>query len=835
LAFYQTELVNSILQTAGMDFIATAHVPIFSVDVDMNVDEWNAMTEKTLGHSKKELLGTPFIDIIGEDDKEKIFAALTEALAGVNAANLETVVTIKSGRTLNLLMSLTTRRDVDGATTGVMCIAQDVTEYRNFKIERDMMIMGATAPVFGSDLNYKINEWNLRCEEWFGYTREEMMGTDVLDFFELEEDKAIIQKGLAVTLQGICVNNYKQEIKTKSGDMKTLLMSATPQYSHDGTITGVLGIAQDITEIDAATIEYMDLIKTAHAPIFGIDTDYNVNEWNVKAEETSGYSKQEVFGTPFLDLIQEEDRESVRMVLSAALDGTNTANYEQALQTKHGRTINLLINATTRRNNVGDVTGVIGVAQDITDLIALQPVLVDLEMVLNKCSDMISKHSMDGRYISVSDSFLSILGYKQEDLLGQNCYDFFCPDDIEHIRECHDRVVQTGDEMDAKSVVFDYRLRHKRGHFVHVETSSTIMKNREKDGSDTPVSIFCITRDVTDRIARHELETRLAVAENGRKKDVQANHFTRHEVKNGILNAQARIQGAKNFISSICIDAGVPSSTISEVRGQLNTISSELQHTLQVVLSEAMAKELINGMYKARMEVWRVKDIFGRIMDERVTFHSDIDALLELELDAELIWYICRNACSNALKYGHTTLPVHVFVAFDSGELVLRVINSPGPDHTQLVQLPNPNVVFDQGKRLHATLHAGESAGDGAWIMQQCAEAMSGTCSISFLEDKTVFDFRCPCDVHVMHDINEQYDIPEDTIVVVVDDSKMQRTALHRMLLSEGIHKSNVHMLGDKYQTLESLCMQIKSIISGKHFVLCILEQNLDYTDFSLR
>jgi CheY-like chemotaxis protein len=222
-------------------------------------------------------------------------------------------------------------------------------------------------------------------------------------------------------------------------------------------------------------------------------------------------------------------------------------------------------------------------------------------------------------------------------------------------------------------------------------------------------------------------------------------------------------------------------------------------------------------------------------MDERVTFHSDIDASLELELDAELIWYICRNACSNALKYGHSTLPVYVFVTFDSGELVLRVINSPGPDHTQLVQLPNPNVVFEQSKRLHATLHAAESAGDGAWIMQQCAEAISGTCSISFLEDKTVFDFRCPCDVHVKRDINEQYDIPEDTIVVVVDDSKMQRTALHRMLLSEGILESNVHMLGDKYQTLESLCMQIKSIISGKHLVLCILDQNLDYPEGSLR
>ena len=38
------------------------------------------------------------------------------------------------------------------------------------------------------------------------------------------------------------------------------------------------------------------LIETANAPIFGIDADGMVNEWNAKASEITGFRKEEVLG-----------------------------------------------------------------------------------------------------------------------------------------------------------------------------------------------------------------------------------------------------------------------------------------------------------------------------------------------------------------------------------------------------------------------------------------------------------------------------------------------------------------------------------------------------------
>ena len=55
-------------------------------------------------------------------------------------------------------------------------------------------------------------------------------------------------------------------------------------------------------------------------------------------------------------------------MLDNALKGVETANYEFPLKTKGGKSLEILLNATTRRNLEGKIIGVIGIGQDITEL-----------------------------------------------------------------------------------------------------------------------------------------------------------------------------------------------------------------------------------------------------------------------------------------------------------------------------------------------------------------------------------------------------------------------------------------------------------------------------------
>ena len=58
------------------------------------------------------------------------------------------------------------------------------------------------------------------------------------------------------------------------------------------------------------------LIDTANAPIFGIDREGRVNEWNRKTAQIMGYSKEEAMGNNLVErYITPEFQQSVRSVL----------------------------------------------------------------------------------------------------------------------------------------------------------------------------------------------------------------------------------------------------------------------------------------------------------------------------------------------------------------------------------------------------------------------------------------------------------------------------------------------------------------------------------------
>jgi len=128
--------------------------------------------------------------------------------------------------------------------------------------------------------------------------------------------------------------------------------------------------------------ELCQFIDTANSPIFGIDSHGLVNEWNETSEKITGFTKDEVLGSDLVQkYITEDYRESVKKVLDNALEGKETANFEFPLFTKEGERVIVLLNSSTRRNAAGEIIGVLGVGQDITELVGYRN---DLELKVNQ-------------------------------------------------------------------------------------------------------------------------------------------------------------------------------------------------------------------------------------------------------------------------------------------------------------------------------------------------------------------------------------------------------------------------------------------------------------------
>lgn len=105
-------------------------------------------------------------------------------------------------------------------------------------------------------------------------------------------------------------------------------------------------------------VELRQVIDTAKAPIFGIDVEGNVNEWNRRVHEITGYSKEDAFDMPLVEsFIAPHLQGKVQQVLDDALQGRETSDYELEFVSKSGEPVIMIVNATTRRDPDSEIIG----------------------------------------------------------------------------------------------------------------------------------------------------------------------------------------------------------------------------------------------------------------------------------------------------------------------------------------------------------------------------------------------------------------------------------------------------------------------------------------------
>jgi PAS domain S-box-containing protein len=230
------------------------------------------------------------------------------------------------------------------------------------------------------DLDGNFLNVNQKWKDWFkpdfggfvnGLKPDDIFDSDFLDQLKRLESLAISSGH---------VQGEEMLTTLASGEQLTTLVQKFPIFNAEGDVVRVGAVNTDISELHNARIEQQNianelaqLIDSANAPIFGIDANGKINEWNRQTEIITGFEKDEVIGKDLVaQFITDDYRVSVTEVLDRALQGEESANYEFPLFTKSGDRVDVLLNSATRRNASGDIVGVVGVGQDITDLKATQ-------------------------------------------------------------------------------------------------------------------------------------------------------------------------------------------------------------------------------------------------------------------------------------------------------------------------------------------------------------------------------------------------------------------------------------------------------------------------------
>ena len=281
---------------------------------------------------------------------------------------------------------------------------------------------------------------------------------------------------------------------------------------------------------------------------------------------------------------------------------------------------------------------------------------------------------------------------------------------------------------------------------------------------------------------------------------------------------------------------------ISNCWKRLGELDTNLHEVLDTVLAEAMARDVVQEVYEPRCENIDVLALLRNASSnaERFPVRTTQPDMPYLRLDPQLLRYIHRNAVSNACKYGKQGEKVATLVTYhkDISEFELQVINAPGSGHDKLMGLGETAsvAVFEQGSRLHKDLSINDrfiSSGDGAWIAQKCARAMGGNCSIRFENDLTVFSFRCQTESLVPADKVEtvDFEVPPETVAVAIDDSKIQRKLMSRILGLVGVEEGLQTVIGEKPSDVFEMEKIILNVLRARPNakILVMVDENLDY------
>lgn len=230
--------------------IESSEDAIASKDLNGIVTSWNKSAERLFGYAAEEIIGQPVTLIIPpelHDDEPRILAKIR---AGERIEHFQTVRLHKSGRLIDVSLTVSPIRDDQGKVVGAAKIVRDVT--RQKKLEEAALRLAAIVEssddaIASKDLHGIITSWNRSAEKLFGYTAEEIIGKPVTTIIppELHHDETMI---LSKIRRGEKIDHFETIRLHKNGERIEVSLTISPIKDDNGNVIGAAKIIRNITE-----------------------------------------------------------------------------------------------------------------------------------------------------------------------------------------------------------------------------------------------------------------------------------------------------------------------------------------------------------------------------------------------------------------------------------------------------------------------------------------------------------------------------------------------------------------------------------------------------------
>jgi len=234
-------------------------------------------------------------------------------------------------------------------------------------------------------------------------------------------------------------NRFTREYRIVRPDeaIRWILARGYPVRDTQGRPVRIAGLAEDITErkqleqaLRKSQSELEEAQRVARIGSWSFNARANQVAWSEELHRIFGLKKSEFGGTheAFVACVHPEDRERVLRVGAKARAAGRPLDIEYRIVTPRGGLKAIQEVARPLRDEEGQLVGLIGTAQDITERKQAEASLQRLAAIIESSNDAIISAGLDGTILTWNRAAERCFGYRAKEVVFQNI-GLLCPED----------------------------------------------------------------------------------------------------------------------------------------------------------------------------------------------------------------------------------------------------------------------------------------------------------------------------------------------------------------------------------------------------------------------
>ncbi|MGD2066479.1 MAG: PAS domain S-box protein, partial [Candidatus Bathyarchaeota archaeon] len=407
------------------------HDIIVSVDKDGDFVFLNDSAVEFFGKSSEKLIGANFTEYLHPEDLEKGLRALQDIMNGKEMTK-DFTVRVKSSRGFRTLaMNGIAVFDDEGNFIGAHATGKDLTDLlqteeelkwsrRHFQRLFEVIV----DPIIIVDLTGNILELSQAAEEILGAPKGKAVGKHILETkVTSTKNHKVLKTNLKKLTKGMYIQPQLVETVTKDGE--PVLYEVSPARIMYRGQPAVLAIFRNITEqkkteekLQESEERFKNLLDNAPEAIWIQEVTGVFIDGNKKAEELTGYTREELVGKNLLDLlVPPENIPRIMEDFRATMFGELTGPVELEMVKKDGSLVS--VEATTIPVERDGKIEIIGITRDITERKKAEMALRDSEARFRELSELLPEVVFEtdiaGRITFANQIAFDRFGYTQKD------------------------------------------------------------------------------------------------------------------------------------------------------------------------------------------------------------------------------------------------------------------------------------------------------------------------------------------------------------------------------------------------------------------------------------